>query len=282
MNLFEYGFSGKSHCKILALPMQLWAFDSCNGLFTKKYIDEAIAGKNYFCLECLAPVRVRTSFLGLKHFFHLSQEMPCRQSSRSPAHIKVQKRLLSFFPDKDAEEEVRFDEISRVADIAYYPKKCIFEVQCSWIDKIEAEKRTASYQSIGWDVVWLISAKRFGKRYASSFEVWLQNHSHYFFDVKGDIPFFFDLPSHIDQGRRTVFQAAISPLTTPFVFVQPQEGLFRSNWKVHLKGECSTYQKSMRLALVENKSSARDSSKLNMKEFILRCLKRFFQKIFFA
>lgn len=214
--------------------MQLWA-TTLSG--KRIYIDDAVPGRDYYCLECTLPVRMRTSVLGLNHFFHIACSESCRQSARSKLHIDTQKFILNSFPKEAISEEVRFPEIGRVADIAYFPHKCIFEVQCSWIDRDEAVERTRAYQSIGWSVIWILSLKRFGGRYATGFEEWLQGNPHYFFEAVRDQIIVYDMHTQIHAGKRRFLDPGRIPISTPLKLHTHKVNSFRSIWQLGLKGD---------------------------------------------
>jgi hypothetical protein len=98
-------------------------------------------------------------------------------------HRNVQLFLIEQLGKKVCSMEYHFPDINRIADVAFHPKKIVFEIQLSPISEQLALERTLDYWSIGWHVIWLLHAKEFGKRVASSFEKGLFAIPHYFTDI---------------------------------------------------------------------------------------------------
>ncbi len=284
--------------------MQLWALDAELDEEKAIHVEAAKASKEYYCVECKLPVRLRTSPLGVKHFFHIALSENCRQHQRSPLHMKVQDLLCKNFSEGECKQEVRFKEIGRVADIVYYPRKIIFEIQCSWIEAEEALRRTDAYHSIGWSVIWLLSLKRFCTPYPSAFEEKIQSIPHYFFHLNGSNDLtIFDIPSVCIYGKRISssslhFALPKKVIVIPLNGMAPHESLvFRQSWKVCLRGDLidkvaqgQVSPEALRqLCLLANKQNMRpaaiqpDACKIKLsyrdfKELLFRCLKRIFQR----
>lgn len=150
--------------------MQLYAFDDKKAIF----VAEALKSKNYFCLECNGIVRSRGGRYRQKHFFHVKRCPSCRQGGKSLAHLHLQLHLLQLLPKGEAALEAPFPEISRIADVVWWTKKIIFEIQCSQISLEEAEKRSQDYAEAGFTLVWLLSDRTFNKRKISPAEIFLR------------------------------------------------------------------------------------------------------------
>jgi len=144
--------------------------------------DEATQKIDYLCPECLSSVRLRRGQERAAHFFHTSDNRSCRLRHNDGMHRAIQSWLVEQLGEKETITECHFPTINRVADIAFFPKRVVFEVQLSPIDESIALKRTQDYWSVGWHVIWLLHASQFGKRTASAFEKILSTIPHYFTD----------------------------------------------------------------------------------------------------
>lgn len=131
-------------------------------------------------MECQHPVRARSGFFRQPHFYHIRKNSRCSQCAKSEVHLRIQLHLLWLLPKGEAEMEVPFLSISRIADIAWTVKKIIFEIQCSSISYREIKKRTLDYLSIGYQPVWILHDRIYNKEKLTSQEIFLQNHPHYF------------------------------------------------------------------------------------------------------
>lgn len=159
--------------------MQLYARNSED---KKISVHSAERGKDYFCLECSSRMRVRMGRSLKAHFYHLSSEKNCRQAGKSEEHLFLQKFIQQQIGTYETVEEMRFPEIQRVADVAWPEKKCVFEVQCSPIREEVAIQRTLDYESIGWNVIWILHEKSFNNYRLTGLELFLQTRTHYFTD----------------------------------------------------------------------------------------------------
>lgn len=180
--------------------MHLYAFDK-NSLPVN--VSWALEGRNYFCPECGEKVRVRGGGKVQRHFFHLRNSVFCRQEGKGIVHLMVQKSILARLPDAEAKMEMRFPQIKRVADVAWEAKKIVFEVQCANMHPDEALARTADYQSVGWEVIWILHDQRYNQIAVSPMEKALLHIPHYFTDInesgEGDI---YDQISLWQEDRR--------------------------------------------------------------------------------
>ena len=80
----------------------------------------------------------------------------------SSSHLAIQKVLSKSLPGSRLEH--RFPSIGRVADVVYFPKKIIFEVQCSPISLKEVQKRNRDYLSLGFTVIWILHDRHYNKK----------------------------------------------------------------------------------------------------------------------
>lgn len=181
--------------------MQLFALDENKN---RIFVENATKGLDYFCLECGSTLRLRGGMHMQLHFYHLEPPDSCRQHGKGSAHIRIQNYIQQKL-GSECEQEVRFSEISRIADLAFFKEKIIFEVQCSPIAANEVQSRIKDYKSVGWEVIWLLNDYLFNKKRATYAEAFLEKHPHYFVHVKEDDLYFYDQASAIHRGKRTHF-----------------------------------------------------------------------------
>lgn len=243
--------------------MNLYARDS-TGKKSNAYT--AQKGIDYFCLECAGRVRVRSGRSIRAHFYHIVNSALCRQAGKTEEHIAIQELIqLQIGKDKTA-QEMRFDEIGRVADVAWPNKKLIFEVQCSFISQEEVHARNCDYASLGWSVVWVLYDKTFNQRRKKEAEYYLKTHTHYFSDASiiydqspfrtmDKYPISFDQIAPITSFERTVQQApelverlncwshfvagdCLSLELKPFSIVSTINGALKAFWGMILERSC--------------------------------------------
>ncbi len=161
--------------------MQLYALtitgNKCNVLLAQK-------GNDYFCLECNGRVRVRSGKLLRAHFYHIQDATSCRQAGKSEEHVAIQRLIRQQIGIEASVEEMRFENVGRVADVAWPDKKLIFEVQCSPISQLEIQERNRDYMACGWDVIWILYDRTFNQMKLAAAEIFLQQHTHYYTDSK--------------------------------------------------------------------------------------------------
>lgn len=156
--------------------MQVYALDQNNN---RVFVECADKTARYLCLECGKTVRLRGGPHVQLHFYHAQPTGECRQNGKSFSHIGLQKFIQKSCGD-EVEQEVRFDTINRIADCVWFPKKVIFEVQCSPISADEVRKRIRDYASVGFRVIWILHEKEFNRRKVSAAESALIKEPHYF------------------------------------------------------------------------------------------------------
>jgi competence protein CoiA len=158
--------------------MQIYALNSKN---ERIFVESAQKSEDYFCLECKEKVRVRGGPHKQLHFYHVLPKGECRQSGKSIEHLLIQNLISSQI--KESELEVSFPHVNRIADVVWKERKIVFEVQCSPISAEEVSARNRDYESQGFQVIWILYDKTFGKRRASAAEAFLVNETHYFSDT---------------------------------------------------------------------------------------------------
>lgn len=151
------------------------------------YASDAEKGKEYGCLDCFGPVKVRRGS-GKKgsfpHFYHLQPSPQCRLYSKSEDHLRAQIQIQKLFPPGIIQIERPFPEIGRVADLCWEKEKIIFEVQCSPVSLEEAQSRIRDYRTVGFRAVWLLDDKRYNRRVLRPSEAFLRSHSCYYINIK--------------------------------------------------------------------------------------------------
>ncbi len=156
--------------------MQVYAFNKNQN---RVFVEAAEQASDYSCLECGQTVRKRGGLHKQLHFYHLHPETSCRLNGKSAEHIAIQRYLKNLLGET-CEEEVAFPHIGRIADIVWFSKNLIFEVQCSPITADEVRARIADYEKAGFQVIWILHEAEFCKKRVSASTLWLQNHTHYF------------------------------------------------------------------------------------------------------
>ena len=130
---------------------------------TRISLDSAEKQHDYFCEECGGVLHIRSGSHRQPHFYHLSPPSSCHQHAKSPTHIQTQLYLHRQLPQGELFLEHRFPTIGRIADAAWIPYKCVFEIQCSPISREEVLSRNADYAKEGWLVIWLLHDRRFNR-----------------------------------------------------------------------------------------------------------------------
>ena len=174
--------------------MQVYAFDENQ---KRIFVEGAESACDYFCIECGEKVRRRGGPHKQLHFYHLHPHGLCKLSGKSAEHILIQQFIQNSLDDT-CQQEVRFPEISRIADIVWFSQKIVLEVQCSPISKEEVQARISDYEKIGFGVIWILYDATFNAVKTSAAEFFLENHTHYLADLQS----IYDLCSIRHRGRR--------------------------------------------------------------------------------
>lgn len=177
-------------------------------LFAKSLEGEVVSAKfaykreSYICLECRKEVRVREGLHRRPHFFHLDENRLCKQAGKSKTHLEVQLYIKEKLLD-EAELEVPFVEINRIADVFWEKEKLVFEVQCSFITREEVEARNSDYEKLGIKVIWILHDRRYNQWSLSAAERFLKGKPHYFTSIKEDGKgIIYDQWSFVEKGVR--------------------------------------------------------------------------------
>lgn len=129
---------------------------------------------DYQCLECKRAVRLRKGLHKRAHFYHIDPTPSCRLNGKSLTHIALQLYIQDLFSKESLSLEYRFDSIDRIADCFHHEKKLVFEIQCSPISENEVKRRTSDYNSLGFNVIWILHEKEFNKYRLTAAEQFLQ------------------------------------------------------------------------------------------------------------
>ncbi|MCB1106969.1 MAG: hypothetical protein KDK76_02615 [Chlamydiia bacterium] len=122
------------------------------------------------------------------------------------SHRAIQKVMVEHLPE--AVTEHRFPSIQRIADVVYFPKKIIFEVQCSPISLGEVQRRNRDYSSLGFTVIWILHDRIYNKKIITPAELYLrQNLSYYTSITPFGHGFFYDQLDFFKEMER-VYQSA--------------------------------------------------------------------------
>ncbi len=117
-------------------------------------------------------------------------------------HKKIQQTLLNLLPYNEARLEVNFPSIRRKADLFWYDKKIIFEIQCSPISLEEAQSRNSSYTSLGLSICWILHSKCFNKEHLTPAEIFLREGSCYYTNIGFPGPLFYDQYDILISSKR--------------------------------------------------------------------------------
>jgi competence protein CoiA len=162
---------------------------------------DAQARTPYWCIECNSPLKLRQSKLKFPHFYHISASPSCRLYSKSERHLLIQLAIQKKLPPNEAQLEKPFPQIQRIADLVWEKKKIIFEIQCSPISENEAKARIFEYQSLGYEVIWILDDRLFNKKHVSRAENLIRIHSGYFIS-QGNSFLIFDQLETIKNRKR--------------------------------------------------------------------------------
>lgn len=165
---------------------------------------EAVKHQDYFCVECNEPVRLRSGIYRQAHFYHIRPNGACRLHSKGLPHLMLQYYLRDLLPQGEVDLECRFDAIGRIADVAWHPRRLIYEIQCSPIRPQEIRERNRDYASLGYQVVWILHDSKYNRYRLSAAEDALIGHTHYFsnMDAEGEGKIY-DQFSIVHKGKRT-------------------------------------------------------------------------------
>lgn len=189
----------------------------------------------YVCPECAEPVFVRKGPHRQAHYYHKDRSLACRQNQKTLEHLQAQLSLFKALQSEEAHLEYRFPSIQRIADVAWLSHKIVFEIQCSPISAEEVLARTADYQSIGFQVVWILHDKRFNKRKLCQAEHVLQSKTCYYTNYsKNGLGIFYD-QFEVCRGAYRAFKGPPLPISLCDPIYSPHLH-FKGDLKDQLKG----------------------------------------------
>ncbi len=248
--------------------MQVYAFDENRPLLAA----EADKGINYCCPECRGIVRLRRGEQRQPHFFHLKLNPTCRLSQKGMIHLQLQYFVKNLF--ESAEMEKSFPEIGRIADVADDQSKTIFEIQFSPMSLDEAKARCRDYESLGYEVVWILHDQTYNQKQITSTERFLRTKTCYFSNMdskgKGAI---YDQHEEIRGKQR---RSKSRPLQVDLRGLQP---LPQVQWPIQLKQRAQTWPLYCDGDLIDlilkgkfSFAKRRTQRLIRIKEFYLTCL----------
>ena len=160
----------------------------------------------YRCQECAGIVFLRGGKETQPHFFH-KERHACRHDAKGPDHLHIQVRIQKEINGSLLEE--RFLDINRIADICSHNLKLIIEIQCSSMSLLELKTRTLDYESLGYQIIWILHTKVFFQKKIKPLEKFLEKRWHYFTDIneKGEGSIFDQISSMQDGKREIIGQA---------------------------------------------------------------------------
>lgn len=219
--------------------MQIYGLDAHGKLI---HALQAERQKSYQCPECSGLVRVRGGRFKHHHFYHVAHSA-CRLHGKSAVHLHIQLILQKMFTSETIHLEHRFPEIGRIADVVWMNQKLIIEIQVSPISAEEVAARNRDYNSIGYQVIWILHDRQFNRAQLSFAERHLRSSTHYFTNInRFGNGFFYDQYAEIHFKKRIRRSPRLSVDLTQFVFVNskqlprhfPQE---RKKWAFSFKGD---------------------------------------------
>lgn len=208
--------------------MQLLAKDETNKLV---FIKDAHKQQDYRCLECCGLIRKRSGVQRQEHFYHITLNPSCSQSGKSLTHLQIQLHLQQLFGPKRCTLEQRMDSINRIADVVLTEEKIIFEIQCSPISKEEIDSRTHDYESLGFQVIWILHDKTFLKKRLSSNKIFYHTN----INEKG-IGLFYDSTKHFPIAiNNIIITPTLSKVHPPLLHKR------KKSWPYHFEGDLTDY-----------------------------------------
>jgi len=93
-------------------------------------------------------------------------------------HLQLQYFVKNLFPS--SKMECPFPEIGRIADVADLENRIIFEIQFSPMSLEEAKNRCRDYESLGYQIVWILHDQTYNQKKISPTERFLRTKTCYF------------------------------------------------------------------------------------------------------
>jgi competence protein CoiA len=193
--------------------MANYALDEENRIVAAK---DAYFKKKYQCIECRSFLKKRSGRQKRPHFFHLGKTPSCRLYGKGFDHLALQHFLQNANPALKI--ECPFQDIGRIADLAWEERKILFEIQCSPISFEEVKARTEDYSLKGYRIVWLLDDRLYNKKRAGPAERFMRKSGYYFSLAKNLI---YDQSEFFDQERRLMAGPKL-----PVDLTRPEETFF--------------------------------------------------------
>lgn len=264
--------------------MHLYAFTREGKILS---VSQADKHQDYFCLECRGLVRKRGGRERISHFFHLGMVSSCRQEGKSLEHLQTQRYLQSILPTEDCQLEYPFPRIKRIADVVWFSKKIIFEVQCSPISPQEVQERIEDYASAGYQVVWILHDQRFNQWKVTAAENFLRRFPHYYTQInaEGD-GFIYDQEDLQERGirRKRSLPARINPSQPHFTNPYPHFSILKdrtSYWPLYFEGDLIHQAiENGSIDLMDEKTSNKRFQSSGIKTLLFRCFIHPYKSLF--
>ena len=192
--------------------MQRSALDE-NG--TSIVADVATPQATYYCPTCSEPLRLKRGRVRRAHFFHLARTPACRLSQKTYLHALIQEWLLERLPGEEKYLERPFPQIGRIADLASFDLRAVFEVQISKITPEEMTARREDYAKEALSTVWILHERRFKEI---------------------DYPLYY-LTDIDDEGRGRIYDPQTGPIDiTAALYLDAPLGPFRKG-QIYFRGD---------------------------------------------
>ena len=152
------------------------------------------------------------------------------------SHYYIAQAVKTQLADQEVSVEKRFTQINRIADLVWEPRKVIFEIQCSFIEPQEVTQRIQDYESIGYDVIWLLDDAKFNQTYLTKAEVLIRNRGGKYVHVEKSYCLFYD---QVEQriGRKMVTKSPYMPIELPGMYLRVSAGATLSTIPKSLQGQ---------------------------------------------
>jgi len=188
---------------------------------------------DYLCPECNSFVRLRKGAHVKAHFYHFRGRRPCQRRKKTLAHLNNQLYVVDQLPQGEAVLEHPFPTIGRIADVFWPAQKIVFEVQISSMTAEEAEAREKDYESLGFDLVWILHDTRYNKRRLTYAEQFFRTRNAYFTSIRTrGIGQIYDQVEVIRSGVRC-FKGARLPIAVS----HPYRMLEKGNRTIGFRGD---------------------------------------------
>lgn len=136
------------------------------------------------------------------YFYHLSKFLESQLYSSNKDYVLAQ--IQKLFNSKKLHLKKSFAQINRVADACLEDKKIVFEIQCSPITESEAAAKIQDYQSLGYEMIWILSDKHYNKRIFKPAEKLLRKYLTYYISIQKEPSYVIYDQFEIISGNRRI------------------------------------------------------------------------------